>query len=135
MLKRISILQHIVNHMGVAIASKFVPLASIFIYSRFMTVQDYGVINLFMSYIWIFAIVMSLNLHTGIGRYIYTVDTEFGSFLGTSLLAIGAIYLVTSSIVLFNLERFSMLLGLPSQVVILMLFLVLGQIAGGLKYV
>jgi len=132
MLKRISILQHIVNHMGVAIASKFVPLASIFIYSRFMTVQDYGVINLFMSYIWIFAIVMSLNLHTGIGRYIYTVDTEFGSFLGTSLLAIGAIYLVTSSIVLFNLERFSMLLGLPSQVVILMLFLVLGQIAESL---
>lgn len=132
MLKRTSILQHIVNHMGVAIASKFVPLASIFIYSRFMTVQDYGVINLFMSYIWIFAIVMSLNLHTGIGRYIYSVDAEFGSFLGTSLLAIGAIYLTAVIVVLFYLDHFSMLLGLPRQLVFLMLFVVGGQIAESL---
>lgn len=132
MLKRTSILQHIVNHMGVAIASKFVPLASIFIYSRFMTVQDYGVINLFMSYIWIFAIVMSLNLHTGIGRYIYSVDAEFGSFLGTSLLAIGAIYLAAVIVVLFYLDHFSMLLGLPRQLVFLMFFVVGGQIAESL---
>jgi O-antigen/teichoic acid export membrane protein len=132
MLKRTSILQHIVNHMGVAIASKFVPLASIFIYSRFMTVPDYGVINLFMSYIWIFAIVMSLNLHTGIGRYIYSVDAEFGSFLGTSLLALGAIYLAAVIVVLFYLDHFSLLLGLPRQLVFLMLFVVGGQIAESL---
>lgn len=132
MLKRTSILQHILNHMGVAIASKFVPLASIFIYSRFMTVQDYGVINLFMSYIWIFAIVMSLNLHTGIGRYIYSVDAEFGSFLGTSLLALGAIYLAAIIVVLFYIDHFSRLLGLPRQLVFLLLFVVGGQIAESL---
>ena len=132
MLKRTSILRHIVNHMGVAIASKFVPLALIFIYSRFMTVQDYGVINLFMSYIWIFAIVMSLNLHTGIGRYIYSVDAEFDSFLGTTLLAIGTIYLAVVIAILFNTDHFSLLLGLPRQLVFLMLVVVVGQIAESL---
>jgi O-antigen/teichoic acid export membrane protein len=132
MSKRIPILQHIVNHIGVAVASKFVPLASIFIYSRFMTVQDYGVLNLFVSYLWIFAIVMSLNMHTAIGRYIYSEGAEFDSFLTTSLMAIGSIYLIAGTIVLFYLDRFSLLLGLPSQVVILMLFVVLGQIAESL---
>lgn len=130
--KRTSIFQHILNHLGVAIASKFVPLASIFIYSRYMTVQDYGLINLFVSYLWIFTIVMSLNFHTGIGRYIYSEDAEFGSFLGTSLLAIGSIYLVAAIVVFFYIDYFARILGLPRQVVFLMLFVVLGQIAESL---
>lgn len=132
MSKRIPIYQHIVNHIGVAVAGKFAPLASIFIYSRFMTVEDYGVLNLFVSYLWIFAIVMSMNMHVAIGRYIYIENAEIDSFLTTSLTAIGFIYLITGTVVLFNLERFSMLLRLPSQVVILMLLVVLGQIAESL---
>lgn len=130
--KRTSIFRHIVNHLGVAIASKFVPLASIFIYSRYMAVQDYGLINLFMSYLWIFTIVMSLNFHVGIGRYIYSEGAEYGSFLATSLLAIGIIYLATAAAILFYLDYFSLALGLPRQVVLLMLFIVLGQIAESL---
>lgn len=130
--KRTSILRHIVNHLGVAIASKFVPLASIFIYSRYMTVHDYGVINLFVSYLWIFTIVMSLNFYTGIGRYIYSEGAEFGSFLGTSLVAIGSIYLVAAMVVIFYLDHFSLMLRLPRQIVFLMLFVVLGQIAESL---
>ena len=130
--ERISVLQHIVNHIGVAVASKFVPLASIFLYSRYMTIYDYGVVNLFVSYLWIFAIVMSLNLHTGIGRYIYDEDGEFGRFLGASLIAIGFIYLATAIVILCYLGPVAQMLGLPRQVILLMLVVVLGQIAESL---
>jgi O-antigen/teichoic acid export membrane protein len=128
MSKQIKVYRHIVNHLGVAVASKFVPLASIFIYSRYMTTHDYGVLNLFVSYLWIFAIVMSLNLHTGIGRFIYQEGAEFGSFLGTSLIAIGAIYFIAAIVVLLNFDAASTFLGLPYPIVFLMLLVVLGQI-------
>jgi O-antigen/teichoic acid export membrane protein len=130
--KTLPMIYQIANHLGVAVASKLIPLASIFLYSRYMTVHDYGVINLFTSYLWIFAIVMSLNLHTGIGRYIYNEDADFNSFLGTTLLAIGAIYLTAALVVIVRLESISQLLGMPRQVVLLMLAVVLGQIVESL---
>jgi O-antigen/teichoic acid export membrane protein len=126
--KQIKVYRHIVNHLGVAVASKFVPLASIFVYSRYMTTYDYGVLNLFISYLWIFAIVMSLNLHTGIGRFIYNDGAEFRGFLGTSLIAIGFVYFIAAVVVLLNFDAVSLFLGLPYPIVFLMLFVVLGQI-------
>lgn len=129
MLKRLPVLQQIVNHLGVAVASKFIYLASIFLYSRYMSVHDYGVINIFTSYLWLFVIGMSLNLYTGIGRYIYTENADVGGFLGTSLLAIGAVYLAVALIVVLRLNNIAGLLGLPPQAILLMLAVVLGQIA------
>lgn len=126
------IFYQIVNQLGAAVASKLIPLASIFLYSRYLTVHDYGVINLFASYLWIFAIVMSMNLYSGVGRYIYNEDADFGSFLGTTLIAIGAIYLTVGLVVIVRLEKISHLLGMPRQVVLLMLAVVLGQIAESL---
>jgi O-antigen/teichoic acid export membrane protein len=127
--KKLPVLQHIVNHLGVAVASKFIYLASILLYSRYMSVHDYGVINIFTSYLWLFVIGMSLNLYTGIGRYIYTEKADVGGFLGTSLLAIGAVYLAVAFAVVLRLDSISELLALPSQAILLMLAVVLGQIA------
>lgn len=129
MLKRLPALQQLVNHLGVAIASKFIYLASIFLYSWYMSVHDYGVINIFSSYLWLFVIMMSLNLYTGIGRYIYSEKADVGGFLGTSLLAIGAVYLVVALIVVLWLDDIAQVLGLPVQAILLMLAVVLGQIS------
>lgn len=129
MLKRLPVLQQIVNHLGVAVASKFIYLASIFLYSRYMSVHDYGVLNIFTSYLWLFVIGMSLNLYTGIGRYIYTEKADIGGFLGTSLMAIGAVYIAVALVVIVRLDDISQLLGLPPQALVLLLAVVLGQIA------
>jgi len=61
-----------------------------------MGVADYGVLNLFQSYLWIFALVLSLNLHVAIGRYIYLPEAEFESFLGTTLLSVGGCLLLVA---------------------------------------
>lgn len=126
---RFRALQHIINHIGVAVASKLVPVASIFIYSHYMSVYDYGILNLSASYLWILGIVMTLNLHTAVGRYIYTESKDFDQFFGSTLLLIGGIFSVFVIIILTNLARFEELMSLHRNIIFLMLFIVLGSIA------
>lgn len=126
------VVRQIVNQLGVAIASKLVPIATIFLYSRMMGVADYGVLNLFQSYLWIFALVLSLNLHVAIGRYIYLPDAAFESFLGTTLLSVGAVFVVGSIAVLAFADTTSVTLGLSQLLLPLMLVTVAGQIVESL---
>lgn len=124
--------RQIINQLGVAIASKLVPLAAIFLYSRMMSVTDYGSLNLFQSYLWIFALVLSLNLHVAIGRYIYLPGAVFESFLGTTFLAVGAVFAVGSIVILALGDATSAMLGVSHVLLPLMLVTVAGQIAESL---
>lgn len=126
------VVRQIINQLGVAVASKLVPLAAIFIYSRMMSVTDYGVLNLFQSYLWIFALVLSLNLHVAVGRYIYLPEAAFESFLGTTLLSVGAIFAVGTLAILAFADSTSVLIGMPQVLLPLMLMTVVGQIAESL---
>lgn len=126
------IVRQIVNQLGVTVASKLVPIAIIFLYSRMMSVADYGVLNLFQSYLWIFALVLSLNLHVAIGRYIYLPGAAFESFLGTTLLSVGVVFVVGAIAILVFADATSGMLGLPQLLLPLMLVTVAGQIAESL---
>lgn len=126
------VVRQIVNQIGVAVASKLVPIATIFLYSRMMGVADYGVLNLFQSYLWIFALVLSLNLHVAIGRYIYQPEAVLKSFLGTTLLSVGAVFIVGSIWVFTFADVISVVLGLPKLLLLLMLVVVAGQIVESL---
>lgn len=132
MTERPSALRHIVAYVGVAVASKLVPLASILVFSRMMTVPDYGVVNLFSSYIWILGIACSLNLYTAIGRWAYDEHTDLGRLLGTSLISVGGLFAVASVAVALRLDASAALLKLPSATIPLLLVVVLGQIAESL---
>lgn len=126
--KRFAALRQIAEHVGVMVAGKLTPLASVVVYSRLMSVEDYGVLNVAVSYVWIFAIVMSLNLHVGVGRYAYTASKDFSSCLGTGLIALAVAFALTASFVGFGLPFFERLLGLPQVAIALLLIIVLGTI-------
>lgn len=132
MLQRLELVRHIVNYAGVAAASKLVPLASILIFSRMMTVEDYGVINVFTSYIWILGIALSLNLYTAVGRFAYEPSMDFPRLLGTTLIAIAALFGVGVLTVSLGLPTVAGWMRLPSTVVLMLLVVVLGQIAESL---
>lgn len=117
------------SQLGVAVVSKLVPLASIFIYSRFMSVADYGVLNVSMSYLWIIALLLSLNLHVGIGRYIYEIGAKQGSFLASTLLIVGGVYLTGAMTIVLCRERLAVLANVPPSVIFPMLAVVLGMIS------
>jgi O-antigen/teichoic acid export membrane protein len=129
---RSGVTRQIINQLGVAVASKLVPLAGIFIYSRMMSVTDFGSLNLFQSYLWVFVIVLSLNLHVAVGRYVYAPDVSFQSFLGTVLFSLGIIFVAgTITMTVFE-DAISLRIGIPSVVLPLMLLIVAGQIAESL---
>jgi O-antigen/teichoic acid export membrane protein len=79
-------IRHTINHLEVVASSKVMPLASLLIYRRFLAPVEYGIVSLFISYIWIFCIVLSLNLHIAIGRFIYEKTAQAGELFGAALL-------------------------------------------------
>jgi len=97
-----------------------------------MSVADYGVLNLFQSYLWIFALALTLSLHVAIGRYIYLPGAAFESFLGTTLLSVGSVFVIGAIVILVFADASSRLLGLPSLLLPLMLVIVAGQVAESL---
>lgn len=126
---RIPVFLHIANHIGVALASKFGYLASIFLYSRYLSVHDFGVLNIFTSFLGLFVICMSLNFYTAVGRYIYTKEADVGGFFGTSVVSIGAVFAAFTLGAVLWLDELSQALALAPAVILLMMAVVLGQVA------
>jgi len=122
----------LLNQLGVSVVSKLIPLASIFVYSHYMSVADYGVLNLSQSYQWIFVILLSLNLHVSVGRYIYEPHAEEGPFLASTVISVGALFFVGSIGTYFASDRLVSWLNLPSAAIMLMLVIVLGMLAESL---
>lgn len=125
-------LRQILNHLGVVAASKVMPLASLLVYSRFLEPAEYGVVSLFYSYIWILGIAFTLNLHTGIGRFIYDKQYNANELVGTTLLAVGASFVIWLAVGLSAQIPIASLLNLPVSLIPLLMAVTAGQIAESL---
>jgi O-antigen/teichoic acid export membrane protein len=79
-------LSHSGNYLLAMIATQGLSLISIPIFSRLLTVSDYGVLNVFSSYSAILAILLTLNTQSGIGRYYFEKKDDFGGFLFMAML-------------------------------------------------
>jgi O-antigen/teichoic acid export membrane protein len=128
----LSIFRHGVNHLGSAVAGKLVPIASIFIFSHMMSVSDYGMLSLFTSYVWIFAITLSLNLHTALGRYVYLPNGDLPLFLGTLQMVIGVMFVLGATVILLAENYVNLWTGLPEALLPLLLAVVASQLAESL---
>lgn len=123
------VLADIFRFLGVSVAGKIVPAASIFLFSRMMPAADFGVLSLFLSYIWIAATLMSLNIYTGVGRVIFDPEVDSRILIGTSLIMIGGIYAVVWLALLVTLYPLAQLMNLPSPALLLMPVVVGGYVA------
>lgn len=122
----------LLTQLGVAVVSKLLPLLSIFVYSRYMSVGDYGIFNLSQSYQWIFVLVLSLNLHVSIGRYIYEVDPKEGPFLGSLVLMLAALSLLGAVVIYVSRQALTAWLSLPLGAIVLMFLIALGMLVESL---
>jgi len=123
------VLGDIFRFLGVSVAGKIVPAAAIFLFSRMMPAADFGVLSLFLSYIWIAATLMSLNIYTGVGRVIFDPEVEPQSLIGTSLLMIGGIYGLVWMALLVTWYPLAQLLNLPAAALLLMPVVVAGYVS------
>lgn len=107
------LLKHSRNYLFANIATKALAFISIPVYTRLMTVEEYGVVNVLLSVLNIAPILLTLNLEVAISRYYYdTKDIEdFKRFVGCSIRLVVIAFIVTSVIFVLLLPLISSLLA------------------------
>ena len=98
-------------------ATKALSFISIPVYTRLLTVEDYGIVNVFMSLVGIVAVLLTLSSEVSISRYYYDAkDTEdFKRFVGTSIRLTSMILLVTTAVFILGLNIIADIVELPRK--------------------
>ena len=115
------VLGHFKNYFSARIAIKALAFISIPVMTRLLSPTDYGLIAVFMGYIGVLSVVMTLNTHTAVGRYFFELEKDLPRFLGTSLILSLGILALCAIPFLFFLEEFSGLMSLPMKMAIFIL--------------
>lgn len=108
-----ALFKHSCNYLFSNIATKALAFVSIPVYTRILSVEDYGVVNVFLSSVGITSVLLTLNSEVAISRYYYEAKNEddFKSFVGTSVFLASLIFVVTSFVGLLLLPFISNLLS------------------------
>ena len=80
------VIKHTLNYFGANIATKALGFISIPVFTRLLSIEDYGIFNIYMAYANIFTVVLTLNSYTSVSRYFYEEKEDFKEFVGTSIL-------------------------------------------------
>ena len=114
-------LKHILNYLGSSFSSKLIVFLSAIVYSRLMTVEEFGLLNLYISYLWIFVIIFSSNLYTAIGRYIYEEREDFNHFFSTTSIIIFLFSIISIFILMYDIDYFEKFLRLPREIIFILI--------------
>lgn len=96
-----TIMLHSRNYFTATVALKISVIITIPLYTRLMSLEEYGIISLFHSYLGIIIILFPLNLYSSVGRYFYENKPDFDEFLGSTLL-ISFLFFLCSAIILLS---------------------------------
>lgn len=101
----LNILKHTRNYFGAEVATRALAFISIPVMTRLLTPEEYGIVNVFNSYISIFVIIFTFNTFAAVSRYYYENSDDFPSFFKTSVI-IAAAAILFSSVVFHLLDHF-----------------------------
>ena len=68
--------KHSTNYLFATMATKALVFISIPVYTRLLSVYEYGIINVFMSTVGIVQVLLTLNTEVAISRYYYDAKNE-----------------------------------------------------------
>ena len=108
-----ALLKHSRNYLIANIATKALLFISIPVYTRLLSVEEYGIINVFMSTIEVATVLLTMNTEVAISRYYYDSEdiNEYKRFVGSSVNLTICVMIVTSSVFLILLKPISLLLS------------------------
>ena len=92
------------NYFGESIVVALFGIALIPILTRELSVEQYGILNVALSYISIATIVFTLNFHSAIARFFFEGTNDFKQFFGFCLLLSSSLFLVFSSLFIYFSE-------------------------------
>ena len=112
--------KHSGNYFLAILASKALAFISIPVYTYLLTVEEYGIYNLFISTVGIATVLLTLNSEVAISRYFYDAkDTDdFKIFVGTSINLTSMIFLIMSIITVLFCKPLSIYLNLDKLLIL-----------------
>ena len=121
-------LKHTSNYFGANMATKALGFISLPILTRLLSTSDYGIINIFTSYIGIIIVLATFSSHTAIGRYYYEKDRKLNTFVGTSIILTSFFIFLSFSGLIILKEQFISITSLPSSTFIYIFPLVIFEV-------
>lgn len=91
------------------------------IFVEYLSTEEYGIINVFTSYVTVATVLMSLNLHWAITRYYFEKEKDdFNVFLANIFIAVTVVFWGISSLILFNQKSIAYWTNMPENTIIWM---------------
>jgi len=115
-------LKHSKNYLSANVANKAIIFISIPIFTRLFSEADYGIVATFTAFVGIMTVVLSLNASSAINRYYYEKTGDFGEFVGTTLVFVGAIFMPITLVYLLFYKQIANMMHLPGLLPIWLLF-------------
>jgi len=81
--------KHAINYLSIPFASVLLSFVSIPVLTNLMEPGEYGTLYTFLAYVAIANIVLTLNLHSSVGRYWYEKEKGLGELITTSIVLSG----------------------------------------------
>lgn len=108
-----ALFKHSSNYLLANLATKALAFISIPVYTRLLSVEEFGIVNVFLAIIGISSVVLTLNTEVAISRFYYDAKdlNAFKEFVGTSVLLSGGIFMLMVLVVLVLLPDITHLLS------------------------
>ena len=97
------------------------------IFSRILTLEEYGILNNFNSWVAILAIVCTLSLSASLVRARFDYKNDLNSFIKTNLLLGSFVTLIIFGVIFINIDFWSDLFAIDSKYQIIMLLTILAN--------
>ena len=109
-----ALLKHSGNYLLATIATKALAFISIPVYTYLLTVEEYGIFNIFISTVGISTVLLTLNTEVAISRYYYDSSDilDFKRFVGTSVRLISIVFIIMSIVLVVFSKPLSQYLNL-----------------------
>ena len=121
------LLKHARNYFSATMATRALGFISLPVMTRILSPGDYGTLNVFGAYVGLLTVILCLNAHSAVSRYWYEGTGDFDSFLGTTVSLVAIILAPAFLVCLVFSGSIGYVLGLPGQLVpVLLVFVLLG---------
>ena len=115
--------KHASNYFSGTILVHMLGIVTLPVFTAYLTLDEYGMVNVFTTYIAIVSVILSLSLHAAITRYYFEEDkVDFKEFLGTIFLTITCIFWTQGGLICFFREKIAGLINLPAHLILWLIF-------------
>lgn len=106
------------NYLTGDIFTKLLSLVSIAVFTRILTVEDYGIFGVFNASLGLLMAIFTLGFHTAVSRYFFEDQNDINAFIYFSMLSSVLISSLFFGIGWYMKDSLAQLLNLPTELII-----------------